>query len=274
MEKKRQRIAFLTVSWYIIMRPLCRDLYRITDFLSIRSPTNKRRNVHSPATCTAAGTADWVWTGRATSGSWPAVGPWGACSLAHQFLRRRISWMCWVWRPTTTVAVRSVPTPSPILPVKVPVNHTGQRKRFPGASLVARLWCLKATGAPTVGVVESNPTGRRSPTSSRRSPCGCAGSGASSNSANDSSTDSWRYGCTTSTGGTRATSSAAKSPLSCIPIIFRFVVTLAVETATRTLVMSVGTVIIRPIPTFSTPNRHEEGVVTLQSIKTGAAIRH
>lgn len=52
---------------------------------------------------------------------------------------------------------------------------------------------------------------------------------------------------------------------------------LAVETATRTLMMSIGTVIIRPIPTFSTPNRHEEGAryfaVSLQSLKTNAEIR-
>lgn len=201
-------IQYHIIPRYILLWPLCCGMYGITDSLPIHSPTNKRRNVHSPATCTAAGTADGIWTGRTASGSWPAVGPWGTGSLAHQFLRRRILWMCWVWRPATTVAVRSVPAPSPILPVKVPMNHTGQCKLFSGTRLIARLWCLKATGAPTVGAIESNPTGRRSSASPCRSPCRSTGSSASSNSANDSSTDSWRYGCTTSTGGTRATSSA------------------------------------------------------------------
>lgn len=164
---------------------------------------------HSPATCTAAGTADRVWTGGSAPGAWPTVGPWRTGSLTHQLLRRGILWMCWVWRPTMTVAIRPVPTPPPVLSVKVSMYHTSQRKRFSGTRLIARLRCLKATRAPAVGAVESNHTGCRSPTSSRWSPCGSSSSGASRNSVNYSSTDSWRYGCTTSTGGTRPTSSAA-----------------------------------------------------------------
>lgn len=163
--------------------------------------------------------------------------------------------MCRVWRPAATVAVRPLPAPTPVLPVKVPVNDTRQSKRFPGSRrLVARLWRLKATRAPAVGAVEADHAGCRSSASCRRGPrrytCSCV----HGNGTNDSSTDSRRHRCHTSAGGTRRAPGCAQSPLSRITIIVCFIVPcLAFKAATRTLVMSVGTVIVRPIPTFSRP---------------------
>lgn len=95
-----------------------------------------------------------------------------------------------VWRPAATVTVGTLPTPTPVLPVKVPVNHTGQSKGFPGSRLVASLGCLKSTRAPAVGAVEADPAGRRPSASSRRGPRRSTCPGVSRNGTNYSSTDS------------------------------------------------------------------------------------
>lgn len=210
---------------------------------------------HSPATRAAAGTADRVWTGRATAGARPTVGTWRTSGLTSQSLRRGVPRMRWVRWPAPTVAVGTLPTPAPILTVKVPVNHAGQRKRFPGARLVARLRRLEATRTPAMRAIESDPAGCRYSTHSTGSPDWPACSCAANNSADNISNNTWWHSGTTSTGGSGAAPGRAQSPVSCISVIVCFIVPLAFKTATRTLMMSIGTVIISPIPTFRRPRK-------------------
>lgn len=212
---------------------------------------------HSPATRAAAGTADRVRTGGATVGARPAVGTWRTSGLTSQSLRGGVPRMRRVRWAAPTVAEGPFPAPAPILAVKVPVNHAGQRKRFPGARLIARLWRLEATRAPAMRAVESDPAGRRYSTYSTGGPDWPACSCAAHNSADNISNNSRRHGRTTSTGGRGAAPGRAQSPVSCVSVIVCFVVPLAFKTATRTLVMSVGTVIISPIPTLRRPRKRE-----------------
>lgn len=157
-----------------------------------------------------------------------------------------------------TVAVRPLPAPTSVLPVKVPVNHTGQGKGLPAARLVARLRRLEATRTPAVGAVESHPAGRRSSTSSRRGTTRCTCSGAAHHGANDRCDDPRRHGRAAATGGARPAAGCAESPVSGIAVVVRFVVPLALEAAARTLMVSVGAVIVCPVPTFSRPRGQEE----------------
>lgn len=212
---------------------------------------------HSPATRAAAGTADRVRTGGATVGARPAVGTWRTSGLTSQSLRGGVPRMRRVRWAATTVAEGPLPAPASVLAVKVPVNHAGQRKRFPGARLIARLWRLEATRAPAMRAVESDPAGRRYSTYSTGGPDWPACSCAAHNRADNISNNSWRHGRTASTGRRGAAPGRAQSPVSCVSVIVCFVVPLAFKTATRTLVMSVGTVIISPIPTLRRPRKRE-----------------
>lgn len=159
--------------------------------------------------------------------------------------------------PAPTVAIGTLSPPAPFLTVEVPVNHAGQRKRFPGARLIARLRCFEATRTPAMRAVESDPTWCRYSTNSTGCPNWPACSCAADNSADNISNNSWCHGGATSTGGSGAAPSCAQSPVPWISVIVCFVVPLAFKTATRTLVVSVGTVIIGPITTFRRPRKKE-----------------
>lgn len=212
---------------------------------------------HSPATRAAAGTADRVRTGRAAAGGRAAVGARRASGLAGQPLGRGVPGMRRVRRPAPAVAVGALPAAAPVLAVQVPVNHAGQRKGFPGARLVARLRRLEATRAPAVRAVESHPAGRRYSTSATGGPDWPARPRASRNGADDISNHSRWHGGAASARGSRAAPGRAQSPVPRISVIVCVVVPLAFETATGTLVMSVGTVLVSPVPTFRRPAERE-----------------
>ena len=89
--------------------------------------------------------------------------------------------------PAAALAVRALNMAPPVVPVKVPVDDAGQRKRLPGAAgLVAWLGRLEAAGATAVGAVEADDARRRSPATDHGAHCSAGSAATTGRTANDS----------------------------------------------------------------------------------------
>lgn len=107
-----------------------------------------------PVSAGAAAAADGVTTGGSTPRAAAAGGPGGSGRLASQPLRGLVSRLGRMWRATPAVLVSALwPSasylPGNVVPVDIPVYHTGQCKLLPSPRFISGVMSIKAVWTST-----------------------------------------------------------------------------------------------------------------------------
>ncbi len=137
------------------------------------------------------------------------------------------------------------------------MDHTGECESFTGTGLIASFCSLKMSRAPTSWTIVDNASRCWAATSYTCSAATASTSTtASCNTPCNTYTGPWWATSNAATGRTSTPASSTEGPVPRVSVIISLIVTLAIETAAvaaATLMVSIGTVIVRPLPNLRSP---------------------